>query len=259
MNNMGLVEIDDGNLGRAQHLIEEALAIKRELGEPRSIAIGLVNLADILIKRSQWDAAEEVLAETVGFIPGNPQLAALIRINQGLLATHRQDFAGATEHFRAAMATAKAGGHPYDVIDTMIGLARVHDRTGDRDEAIRQLRAARALAAEIGSERQQAAADAALTDVTAAGPHVRPGSAGSSPVIRALPAGLTRRQADVLQLLAAGLSNRQIAAELCLSAATVERHLATVYRNLGLAGRVEAARFALDSGLADTERHRPSV
>ena len=47
---------------------------------------------------------------------------------------------------------------------------------------------------------------------------------------------LTGRQAEVLRLLAAGLSNKQIAAELFLSPATVERHLATIYRNLGLAG-----------------------
>ena len=65
------------------------------------------------------------------------------------------------------------------------------------------------------------------------------------------PGNLTDRQAEVLRLLAAGLSNKQIAAELFLSTATVERHLATIYRNLGLAGRVEAARFAIKHGIAD--------
>lgn len=45
------------------------------------------------------------------------------------------------------------------------------------------------------------------------------------------------------------MTNRQIAAALYLSPATVERHLATVYRNLGVSGRVEAARFALANGL----------
>jgi DNA-binding NarL/FixJ family response regulator len=35
-----------------------------------------------------------------------------------------------------------------------------------------------------------------------------------------------------------------------LSLATVERHLATIYRKLGLSGRVEATRFAVESGLA---------
>ncbi len=66
---------------------------------------------------------------------------------------------------------------------------------------------------------------------------------------------MTVRQAEVLALLATGLSNKQIAAELYLSTATVERHLATIYRNLGLAGRVEAARFAMENGLAGQPRN----
>jgi DNA-binding NarL/FixJ family response regulator len=72
----------------------------------------------------------------------------------------------------------------------------------------------------------------------------------------ARPENLTGRQAEVLALLAAGLSNKQIAAELYLSTATVERHLATIYRNLGLGGRVEATRFAMENGLAGQPRNR---
>jgi DNA-binding NarL/FixJ family response regulator len=66
----------------------------------------------------------------------------------------------------------------------------------------------------------------------------------------ALPDGLTARQAEVLGLLASGLSNKEIAGQLYLSPATVERHLATVYRKLGVTGRVEAARYAMVHGLA---------
>jgi len=40
VNNMALVEIDDGNFDRARELLEQNLIIKRQLGEPRSIAIG---------------------------------------------------------------------------------------------------------------------------------------------------------------------------------------------------------------------------
>ena len=58
----------------------------------------------------------------------------------------------------------------------------------------------------------------------------------------------------MLGLVAGGLSNKQIAAELCLSQGTVERHLATVYRKLGLGGRVEAARYAVTHGLAAPAR-----
>jgi DNA-binding NarL/FixJ family response regulator len=65
-----------------------------------------------------------------------------------------------------------------------------------------------------------------------------------------LPGKLTARQAEVLRLLADGLTNKQIAARLYLSPGTVERHLATSYRKLGLGGRVDAARDAVEHGLA---------
>jgi DNA-binding NarL/FixJ family response regulator len=65
-----------------------------------------------------------------------------------------------------------------------------------------------------------------------------------------LPGNLTARQAEVLRLLADGLTNKQIAARLYLSPGTVERHLATSYRKLGLGGRVDAARYAVEHGLA---------
>ena len=246
INNLALLELDDGNLSRARQLFEQALAIKREFGEQRSIAIGLANLADVLIRTSQWDAAETVLAEGAGLAAGNPQLIGTIACNQGALAAHRQDWAAATERFEAAIASSQAGGHPHDVVEAMIGLGRVHAMTGDRRAAYARLRAARALAAEIGNPQRLAEAEAALAEVTDHDP-AGPAGARSQP---GRPENLTGRQAEVLALLAAGLSNKQIAAELYLSTATVERHLATVYRNLGLGGRVEATRFAMENGLA---------
>ena len=70
----------------------------------------------------------------------------------------------------------------------------------------------------------------------------------------ARPSGVTARQAEALGDVAAGLSNREIAEALHLSWATVERHLATVYRNVGLRGRVAAARFATEHGLLAPSR-----
>jgi predicted ATPase/DNA-binding CsgD family transcriptional regulator/DNA-binding XRE family transcriptional regulator len=238
INNMALVELDDGNLDQARELFEQSLAVKRELGEQRSIAIGLVNLADVLIKTQQWDAADAALGEAADLTGGDPQLTGTIRTNQGTVAAHRRDFGAAAEHFRAAIAAAQAGGHSHGGVEAMIGLSRVCQQTGDHREAMRQLRAAQQLAAKTGNPHVIAEAAAALEELT--------GSAEPEP----LPGNLTGRQAEVLRLLAAGLTNRQIAAELYLSTATVERHLATIYRNLGLSGRVEAARFALANGLA---------
>jgi predicted ATPase/DNA-binding CsgD family transcriptional regulator/DNA-binding XRE family transcriptional regulator len=254
INNLALLELDDGNTDRAQRLFEQSLAIKREFGEQRSIALGLANLADALIRTGQWDAAEAVLTEGAALAAGNPQVIGTIACNQGALAAHREDWALAAERFEAAIAASQAGGHPHDVIEAMIGLGRVHARAGDQQAAIARLRAAQALAAEIGNPQLVAGAEAALAEIT------RPDAATavqSQPSRSSRPENLTSRQAEVLALLAAGLSNKQIAAELYLSTATVERHLATIYRNLGLGGRVEAARFAMENGLAGQSRNRP--
>ncbi|MET0864699.1 MAG: alpha/beta fold hydrolase [Nakamurella sp.] len=50
---------------------------------------------------------------------------------------------------------------------------------------------------------------------------------------------LTKREREVLQLVAAGNDNREIATALTLSLRTVERHLQTIYRKLGLFGSAQ--------------------
>jgi DNA-binding NarL/FixJ family response regulator len=64
-----------------------------------------------------------------------------------------------------------------------------------------------------------------------------------------LPAGLTRREADVLVLLARARSNPEIAAELSISRKTVSSHLEHIYTKLGVTTRTEAALFAMRHGL----------
>ena len=59
------------------------------------------------------------------------------------------------------------------------------------------------------------------------------------------PGGLTGRQTEILVLAARGLSNREIAAKLHISEATVKRHLANVYEELGVRSRNDAVRMAL--------------
>ena len=56
---------------------------------------------------------------------------------------------------------------------------------------------------------------------------------------------LTARQMEILLLAARGLSNGRIASSLHISEATVKRHLANVYEQMGVGSRGEAAREAL--------------
>ena len=60
---------------------------------------------------------------------------------------------------------------------------------------------------------------------------------------------LSERELEVLRLLAQGASNRQIADQLFLSENTVRTYVAHILEKLGLENRVQAAAYALRSGL----------
>lgn len=63
------------------------------------------------------------------------------------------------------------------------------------------------------------------------------------------PAGLTAREVEVLVLLARGRTKQQIAAELSISAKTVNAHAEHIYGKLGVSSRGAAALFAMRHGL----------
>jgi DNA-binding CsgD family transcriptional regulator len=66
---------------------------------------------------------------------------------------------------------------------------------------------------------------------------------------RANPAGLSMRELEVLELVASGLRNGQIAGRLFLSAKTVDHHIGSILRKLGVNSRTEAASVAADLGI----------
>ena len=88
-------------------------------------------------------------------------------------------------------------------------------------------------------------------DGTFFGPVGAGGGDGVSDAVEA--AGLTERELDILKALARGLSNHAIAKELWVSEQTVKFHLSNVYRKLGVANRTEAARFAYEHMLVESD------
>ena len=61
---------------------------------------------------------------------------------------------------------------------------------------------------------------------------------------------LTEREREVLALVGAGLQNKQIALRLGISEKTVKAHLTSVFRQLGVFDRTQAALWAQRHGLA---------
>lgn len=72
--------------------------------------------------------------------------------------------------------------------------------------------------------------------------------AGNLPLTPA--SGMSEREVQVLQLMATGLENNEIAAELGISAKTVKNHVSSILMKLGVSNRVQAAIFAVRTGIA---------
>jgi DNA-binding NarL/FixJ family response regulator len=115
---------------------------------------------------------------------------------------------------------------PYDAACVELLLAEAHRMRGDEGETETHGDAAGALFARLG-----------LSPPSSAQTHM------------ALPAGLTNREAEVLRLVAGGASNREVGDRLWISEATVRRHLANIFRKLGVSSRTAASAWAHQHGL----------
>jgi DNA-binding NarL/FixJ family response regulator len=65
----------------------------------------------------------------------------------------------------------------------------------------------------------------------------------------ARPAGLSKRELDVLRLVAQGLTDAEVAEQLFLARRTVNTHLTSIYTKLGVNSRSAATRYAVEHGL----------
>ena len=112
----------------------------------------------------------------------------------------------------------------------------------DKDAPIEEIIAAVRAAAQGAVWLSSRAAEVVLAQIRALG------SERSSH--EATPAPLSDRELEVLRLIAQGMDNTQIAASLNISPRTAKNHVSNVLTKLELPNRVQAAIFALRSGLA---------
>jgi DNA-binding NarL/FixJ family response regulator len=138
--------------------------------------------------------------------------------------------AGDPEAALAPLRAAAAAYHrmeaPYDLACVELLVAQAHRLLSDLGEAETHGDAAAALFSRLGVSPP-------------------PSAQSRTPV----PAGLTRREAEVLRLVAAGASNREVGGQLWISEATVRRHLANIFRKLGVGSRTAASAWAHEHGL----------
>jgi DNA-binding CsgD family transcriptional regulator len=147
---------------------------------------------------------------------------------RGLLALHPDE---ATAHFEQAVCAAESLGWPLETARTELLYGQRLRRDRRRRESRPHLTRAAALFDRLGARPW---GERARAELEATGERAR---LRKTPV----PDELTPQEIQLARIVAQGLSNREAAEHMFLSPKTVEAHLSTMYRKLGVRSRTELA------------------
>jgi DNA-binding CsgD family transcriptional regulator len=185
------------------------------------------HLVDAYVRGGRRDDAGELVDFYAASIEHRRIAPAMLERLRGLTSVD------AEPHFRAALELHEAGPAPFELARTRQAYGEWLHAQERREEARELLREALA-----GFEDVQALPFAERTrrELRAAGASPRAAAERD-------PSELTPHELRVAQLVAQGLTNRETAAALFVSAKTVEHHLRSVFRKLGIRRRAELARL----------------
>ena len=221
----------------------DALALYRAIDARPEIARCLAGIGWVALAQGDLDLAGSSLAECLQLILATGQRLGIARVLEALavLADARGDHGRSAKLEGAALALREAAGEVLSVpagarLEQLLGTARARlgaDRAADLLAEGREMSAYDAVQFAIG------APDARRPD---GGGHGPPGDGRGGPGGAAGPrTGLTPRQVEIARLIARGLTNKQIAEELVISPATVARHIANIFGELGFTVRTQVA------------------
>jgi predicted ATPase/class 3 adenylate cyclase/DNA-binding CsgD family transcriptional regulator len=253
LTSLALVMHAQGKVTQARVYLEESLALSKESGQ---------NLGDLwAFVRLPW---------------------AFVRL--GHLALRQGDAARARAVFETSQRQFNAAGWKIGVAFALEGLASLAVMQRQPEQAVRLFGWADAMREAIGDRRppveqadvdrdmitihsqldetafsaayaegramtmEQAIAYALNQPMALEAAQTRPSTAPLAPS-PAYPAGLTKRELEILRLVAQGLTNAQVAERLVISSRTVDTHLTAIYGKLGVTSRGAATRFAVEHHL----------
>ena len=240
---LGNVALVAGDRGRATRLFEEALALARQREDGLGTNIALYNLAQVALSEVDLPPAAAMLEEGLASSRQMGDQANLSYFLEGLAVV-----AGARGEARRAALMLGAAQGSMDEAGAPVYNYYMPDRSlYDRTLAVARSRLGEEAFAEAWAEGRAMASGVAVEH--ALGHEAGPDSASPEVVVEAHPAGLSDREVEVLRLVASGMTNAEVAGRLFLSPRTVDWHVSSIYRKLGLHSRTEAARFAAEQGL----------
>ncbi len=203
-----------GDSDRAWTDLRVALAEEDRSGRMRL----LHGAIDIALARDDLDEAERYCGELESGAQAfdTPGFRAWAAHSRGAILVQCKRYAEALDALQVALREYRTQQSRYETAQVYDCMAVAHKGLGDDGLA---------------------AADAATAENIYTQLGVEPAQVCGSPT----PAGLTKRELEILRLVAAGETNKQIAERIFISEKTVARHLANVYAKLGVSSRTAAA------------------
>jgi predicted ATPase/DNA-binding CsgD family transcriptional regulator len=277
LGNLAAAAYEQGNLADAAALSEESLELFRALGDKAGIAWTFETLGEVAEDEEEYGKAATFYQESLALYREveDKEGIALMARHLGRIARIQGDYGRAVALCDESLRLYKELGNKLGIAQALEGMAALRAAYGQSEPATRLWAAAETLREEIGApleniERakhepfisavRKALGEETFATVWAEGRELTPeqvldgrweqAAAGfESARTPAQLAGLTAGETKVLRLVASGMSNAQVAEKLFISRRTVDAHLRSVYRKLGVDSRTAAARHATDHGL----------
>jgi predicted ATPase/DNA-binding CsgD family transcriptional regulator len=278
----GITALQQGDVERARASFEECLNLFREVGDRWGIVSTLAHLGIIPLSAGDNAGAVRYFEEAVALsndMGGRIPAAYISLYNLALIAQSEGNREQASELYVEGLQLAVEVGDKANVAYCLEGLAGLIGQHGEAERAVRLYGASEALLESIGAPLYVHAQDRALYEKAVEDLRSHLGEkafgvawaegrtmpleqaveyslvevetpAEASSVPTDYPGGLSAREVEVLRLVAQGLTNAEIARDLFISPNTVNRHLNSIYKKLGVTSRAAATRFASEHRLA---------
>jgi non-specific serine/threonine protein kinase len=153
LDGAGMLARSQGELKRASALIEECIALRRELGDMAALAMSLKNLGAISADRGDLTRTRQLYEEALALFQqaGDPFGVAVVQNNLGVLHTYEEDWDRGGEYYEESLAFFRKHGDTQGIARGLMNLGEVRMMQGRLEEAEEMLKESFVLFEEIGS------------------------------------------------------------------------------------------------------------
>jgi DNA-binding CsgD family transcriptional regulator len=223
---LGFLELSAGQVRAAIAALEDARGIAVEAAlEDHLLIPWAADLVEAYARAGMGEAASRDAEMLSASAEGNGTALALAVSERCLGLAHSEE-----ERFEAALEAHADASQPFELGRTLLAFGLWLHRSRRRLNARERLGAALEIFERLGARPW---AELARAELRAAGATGRESDPASD--------DLTSQEVRIAHAVASGATNKEVAAELFLSPKTIEFHLSSIYRKLGIRSRTELA------------------